>query len=230
MQADALAQYEGLFATGTVIHAACNAHARRRFVEAQASAPAEAEEALKYIRKLYKVERELGEQFAADDAAGRQQYRFAQTAAVREEFHAWLTAQRVQVLPKSPLGEAVGYALSNWEALMRYTEQGYLAIDNNVSERALRQVVVGRANWQFCGSAEGGRTAAALYSVVGTCKHLGIDPFAYLREALPAVFGLGEAPGEEALAYWLPDVWQERQRAAPATAPTPAEWQERTPV
>ena len=51
-----------------------------------------------------------------------------------------------------------------------------------------------------------------------------------LREALPAVFGLGEAPGEEALAYWLPDVWQERQRAAPATAPTPAEWQERTPV
>ena len=57
MQADALAQYEGLFATGTVIHAACNAHARRRFVEAQASAPAEAEEALKYIRKLYNVER-----------------------------------------------------------------------------------------------------------------------------------------------------------------------------
>ena len=128
MQADALAQYEGLFATGTVIHAACNAHARRRFVEAQASAPAEAEEALKYIRKLYKVERELGEQFAADDAAGRQQYRFAQTAAVREEFHAWLLGQQPRALPKSPLGEAVGYALSNWSALMRYTDQGYLSI------------------------------------------------------------------------------------------------------
>jgi len=218
LQADALAQYEGLFATGTVIHAACNAHARRRFVEAQASAPAEAEEALKYIRKLYKVERELGEQFAADDAAGRQQYRFAQTAAVREEFHAWLVRQQARALPKSPLGEAVGYALSNWAALMRYMEQGYLAIDNNLAEGALRQVVVGRANWQFCGSAEGGRTAAALYSVVGTCKHLGIDPFAYLREALPALYALGNKPPQDALTEWLPDAWRERQRVSgPAT-------------
>jgi transposase len=212
LQADALAQYEGLFATGQVVHVACNAHARRRFVEAQASAPAEAEEALTYIRKLYKVERELAGHFAADDDAGRQHYRAAQTAAVREEFHAWLVAQRARALPKSPLGEAVGYGLSHWAALMRYTERGYLAIDNNLSERALRQVVVGRANWQFCGSAEGGRTAAALYSLVGTCKHLGIDPFAYLREALPALFGLGESPCEGELARWLPDAWQQCQR------------------
>ena len=114
-------------------------------------------------------------------------------------------------MPKSSLGVAVGYALSNWEALIRYTEQGYLSIDNNLSERALRQVVVGRANWQFCGSAEGGRTAAALYSVVGTCKQLGIDPFAYLREALPALFALGEAPSAEALLDWLPDRWASRR-------------------
>jgi transposase len=211
LQADALAQYEGLFATGEVIHVACNAHARRRFVEARAAAPDEAEEALRYIRHLYQVEREMADQFATDDDAGRQHYRSAQTAAVREEFLAWLTAQRALVLPKSPLGEALGYALSHWDALMRYTEQGYLAIDNNLSERALRQVVVGRANWQFCGSAEGGRTAAALYSVVGTCKYLGIDPFAYLREALPALFRLGDSAADEAMADWLPDVWQRRQ-------------------
>jgi transposase len=211
LQADALAQYEGLFRAGGVVHVACNAHARRRFVEAQASAPAEAEEALKYIRKLYKVERELGERFAADDDAGRQQYRSAQTAAVREEFHAWLVGQQARALPKSPLGEAIGYALSNWQPLMRYTEEGYLSIDNNLSERALRQVVVGRANWMFCGSAEGGRTAAALYSVVGTCKYLGIDPFAYLREMLPALFALGERPGAGALEDLLPDTWQRRQ-------------------
>ena len=160
--------------------------------------------------------------FASDDDAGRQQHRSAQTATVRDEFHTWLVEQQAGALPKSPLGEAVGYALSNWAALMRYTEQGYLAIDNNLAERALRQVVVGRANWQFCGSAEGGRTAAALYSVVGTCKHLGIDPFAYLREALPALFGLGESPGESALADWLPDVWQRRQPGgAEARAPEP---------
>jgi hypothetical protein len=122
LQADALAQYEGLFATGEVIHVACNAHARRRFVEAQSSAPDEAEEALKYIRKLYRAERELAGRFAADDDAGRQQYRSAQTGTVREEFHAWLLGQQPRALPKSPLGEAVGYALSNWAALMRYTE------------------------------------------------------------------------------------------------------------
>jgi hypothetical protein len=107
---------------------------------------------------------------------------------------------------------AVGYALSHWAALMRYTEQAYLSIDNNLSERALRLVVVGRANWQFCGSAEGGRTAAVLYSVVGTCKHLGIDPVAYMREALPALSGIGEGPGDGELARWLPDAWQQRQR------------------
>jgi hypothetical protein len=202
--------------TGGVVHVACNAHARRRFVEAQASA---AEEALKYFRDLDKVERALAGRFAADDDAGRQQYRSARTAAVREAFRAWLVSQAARALPKSPLGEAVGYALSNWEALMRYTEQGYLAIDNNLSERALRQAVVGRSNWQFGGSAEGGRTAAALDSVVGTCKHLGIDPFAYLREALPALFALGEKASEQTLAYWLPDRWAQRGREADVGAP-----------
>jgi hypothetical protein len=165
------------------------------------------------------VERELGERFAADDDAGRQRYRFAQTATLREEFHAWLLGQQPRALPKSPLGEAVGHALSNWAALTRYTEQGYLAIDNNLAGRALRQVVVGRANWQFCGSAEGGRTAATLYSVVGTCKHLGIDPFAYLRETLPGLRAAGDRPLAERLMEWLPDRWlahRERQ-----TSPTP---------
>jgi hypothetical protein len=207
LQADALAQYEGLFAMGAVVHVACNAHARRRFVEAQTSAPAEAAEALAYFRALYQVERDMAERFTADDGAARQQYRCAQTAAVRHAFHAWLLEKRQQVLPKSPLGEAVGYALSNWTALMRYTEQGYLAIDNNLAERLLRQVAVGRNNWQFCGSAEGGRTAAVLYSVVGTCKHLGIDPFAYLRDALPGLFALESRLPTEQLGAWLPDRW-----------------------
>ncbi len=217
LQADGLAQYEGLFATGRVMHVACWAHARRRFVEARASAPAEAEEALTYVRKLYKVERELTGRCDAEDDAGRQEYRAVRTAAVGRDFHAWLTTQRVWALPKSPLGEAVAYALSHWAALMRYTEQGYLSIDNNLSERALRQVVVGRANWMFCGSEGGGRTAAALYSVVGTCKHLGLDPFAYLRETLPALFALGHAPNEVQLLELLPDRWlrQRGRRSSP---------------
>ena len=87
------------------------------------------------------------------------------------------------------------------------TEQGYLSVDNNLSERTLRQVVVGRGNWQLCGRAAGGRTAAALYSVVGTCKRLALDPFASLLEVLPALYPLGDDPSAESLAHWLPDVW-----------------------
>ena len=80
-------------------------------------------------------------------------------------------------------------------------------------------MALGRNNWQFCGSAEGGRTAAVLYSVIGTCKRLGIDPFAYLRELLPALSALGEKPAPATLAPWLPDVWQQRQRATPPSGP-----------
>jgi transposase len=208
LQADGLAQYAGLFANGRVVHVACNAHARRRFVDAQASAPEEAAAALAYFRKLYQVERELAERFTVEDDAGRQRFRTAETAAVREEFRNWLLREQGLALPKSPLGEAVDYALSNWAALMQYTEQGYLAIDNNLAERTLRQVALGRNNWQFCGSAEGGKTAAALYSVVGTCKHLGIDPFAYLRDVLPMLFAQRDGTSDLALAPLLPDAWR----------------------
>ena len=171
-------------------------------------------EAARHTLRCCRMESELARRFVADDDASRQQYRCAQTATMRQDFRVWLVEQQQRALPKSPLGAAVGYALSHWEALWRYTEQGYLAIDNNLSERTLRQVVVGRGNWQFCGSAEGGRTAAALYSVVGTCKHLGLDPFAYLRELLPSLYALGDNPAEEALAWWLPDVWEKWRREA----------------
>lgn len=83
----------------------------------------------------------------------------------------------------------------------------FLAPDNNLSERTLRAVALGRNAWGVIGSGVGGRTAAVLYSVAGTCKHLGIDPFAYLREASPALFALGETPTAEELLDWLPDRW-----------------------
>ena len=120
-------------------------------------------------------------------------------------------------LPKSALGQAIGYALNNWEALSRYLEQGYLAIDNNLSERTLRAIALGRNNWGVLGSETGGATAAVLYSMVATCKHLGIDPFVFLREALLGLFALGEKPTTEQLQEWLPDRWLLRQaRASPS--------------
>ncbi|QDU21967.1 Transposase IS66 family protein [Urbifossiella limnaea] len=128
---------------------------------------------------------------------------------------------RPGALPKSPLGTAIGYASNNWVALKRYLEESFLAIDNNLAERTLRAIALGRNNWGVIGSEVGGQTAAVLYSVVGTCKHLGIDSFAYLREALPGLFALGDKPTAEHLSDWLPDRWllnRTRDHPIPATA------------
>jgi hypothetical protein len=103
---------------------------------------------------------------------------------ILKQFHEWLEAQRPAVLPKSPLAEALGYALNNWAALVRYTEAGFLAIDNNVAEREMKRIAIGRKNWLFVGSAQHGQTAAVLMSFTSTCQRLGVEPWAYLQDVL----------------------------------------------
>ncbi len=228
LQADALAQYEGLYGEDKVRHVCCWAHARRKFIAALEGGDERAEAALDWIGRLYAVERELPPLLPpSEDAAAQEQrrqreeqrrlLRQGRAGVVLAELKAWLDGQRGQILPKSLLAVAVGYALNNWAALCRYQDQGYLAIDNNLSERTLRAIAVGRNNWGVLGSEGGGKTAAVLYSVVGTCKHLGIDPFVYLRETLPGLFALGDKPTAEQLQEWLPDRWLlQRSRASPA--------------
>jgi transposase len=218
LQADALAQYEGLYGDDRIRHVCCWAHARRKFVVAAEAHDERAEVALGLIRRLYALERDLPPLLPpADDPASAEQRRLREeqrrrlrdehTAPVLAELKKWLEEQRPRTLPKSALGQAVGYALNNWESLHRYLEQGYLAIDNNLSERTLRAIALGRNNWGVIGSETGGRTAAVLYSLVGTCKHLCIDPLVYLKAALPGLFALGEKPTVESLRDWLPDSW-----------------------
>jgi transposase len=218
LQADALAQYEGLYGADKIPHVCCWAHARRQFVAAEDGGDERATRALELIRQLYTIERELPPLLPpADDPVAkeqrqqreeqRRQRRQQQAAPVLAALKKWLEEQRPLALPKSALGQAIGYALNNWAALGRYLEQGDLAIDNNLSERTLRAIALGRNNWGVLGSETGGPTAAVLYTLVGTCKHLGIDPFAYLREALPGLFALGEKPTPEQLVEWLPDRW-----------------------
>lgn len=228
-QADALAQYEGLYAGG-VLHCCCWAHGRRKFVAASEGGDKKAEEALTLIRELYAIERKLPPLLPPSDEPGQEQRRRereeqrrvareAQARPVLEKLERWLEAGRAGALPKTPLGQAITYARNNWAALNRYVEQGFLAIDNNLSERTLRAIALGRNNWGVLGSEAGGRTAAVLYSVVGTCKHLNIDPFAYLRQALPGLSALGDEPSAEKLVEWLPDRWLlGRARESPAAA------------
>ena len=177
----------------------CFAHARRKFHDARTSDPARAHEALARIRRLYDVEAEA----KPLDDVGRLAARQARARPLLDALFAWLVEQQGRVLPKSPMGVAIGYALGNQAALTRYTEAGFLAIDNNASERALRAVAVGRKNYLFAGSDAGGASAAVLYSVVGTCRRLGLDPFAYLRDALAGLPSLPAGRVDD----FLPDRW-----------------------
>ncbi len=102
------------------------------------------------------------------------------------------------------MGEAIQYTLNHWESLCLYTTDGDIPIDNNRTEHALRQQVIGRLNWLFVGSERGGETAAVLYTLVATCKRLRIDPFAYLRDVFTR---LPEASTEEQVRDLLPDRW-----------------------
>jgi len=203
LQADAYSGYDQLYKNPArdVLEVACWAHARRKFYEAQTSDVMRSMVMLAYIGLLYEVEREARQQNLRGE--DRRALRQAESKPVLEDIHTYLEAQRPQVLPKSPQGQAIAYTLSNWEALVRYLEDGALEIDNNGAERSLRGVAVGRKNWLFFGSDSGGRTAAVLNSLIATCKRLRIDPFAYLRD----VFARISAHPNSRLEELLPDRW-----------------------
>ena len=220
LQADAYTGYDALFASGAVVEVGCWAHARRKFFEAQKTDPENALYALGVIRQLYAVEREATEQAKkqelsrADFEALRLRLRQEQSVPLLKSFGEWLDKQAAAVLPKSPLAEAVGYARNQWAALQVYTTAGFLEIDNNAAERALRAVAIGRKNYLFFGSDVGGETAAVLYTLTQTCRELGVEPWRYLRDVLER---LTTHPAER-LAELLPDEWAQGQRAAAAAA------------
>jgi transposase len=221
LQGDAYAGYDALFAMGAVVEVGCWAHARRKFFEAQKTDPEGALYALGAIRQLYAVEREAAEQASkqelsrADFEALRLRLRQAQAVPLLKSFGEWLDKQAALALPKSPLGEAVGYARNQWAALQRFTTARFLEIDNNAAERALRAVAIGRKNYLFFGSDVGGETAAVLYTFTQTCQALGIEPWRYLRDVLER---LPSHPADR-LAELLPDEWASAQRAAAAADP-----------
>lgn len=97
---------------------------------------------------------------------------------------AWMERTRDLVLEQSPLGQAIGYALRNRVALSRYLDDGRLPIDNNSVERSLRRIALGRNNWGNVGNEDGGRRAAVLYSLVQTCREIGVNPTEYFRDVL----------------------------------------------
>lgn len=204
LQADAYSGYDHFYKEPErgILEVACWAHSRRRFFEAQSSDLMRSTVMLAYIRLLYDVEREAGERKLKGEA--RRVLRQEKSKLILDDIRAYLEREQPQVLPKSPEGEAIAYTISNWKALTRYLDDGDLAIDNNGAERSLRGIAVGRRNWTFYGSDNGGRTAALLTSLITTSKRLGLDPFAYLRD----IFERIGAHSQSRLAELLPDQWQ----------------------
>ena len=126
----------------------------------------------------------------------------------------WLEAEQPKVLPKSPIGQAIAYALRHGQALRRYLDDGFVDIDNNLAELTLRHIAIGRKNWLFAGSAKGAATAAILFSATSTCHRHGVDAFAYVRDLLERL-AHDPQPAPEVLRDWLPDRWQPPPQATP---------------
>ena len=200
LQADAYAGYDKLYARGDVIEVACWAHARRKFFDAQESDPARALWMLEMIRRLYAVEKEAADR----DGPSRLLLRQSRSTPILEQIRLWLIEQQPQVLPRSPIAQAIGYTLNQWAALIVYTTDARLSPDNNVAERALRRVAVGRKNWMFCGHDESAQGHAILWSLIASAQRHEIDVQLYLRSVLAHLPAL---PPDE-LQNYLPDGWK----------------------
>ena len=182
LQADAYGGYDAFFkdpARG-LIEVGCWAHARRYFHKALESDQGRMGPALLLIAQLYRTEK---------DARGlppeeRLRLRQLQSQPILKKLQEYLLEIQTEVLPKSPEGRAVRYTLKHWTALTRYAEDGDLEIDNNATERVIRGVAVGRNNWVFLGSDQGGKTAAVLRSFVASCDRVGLDPYAWFKDVL----------------------------------------------
>jgi len=180
LQADAYAGFDRLYGE-RIREAACWAHVRRKFFDINAAlASPIAAEALDRIGRLYGIEAEIRGRTPEERSAVRQ----ARAGPELKDLRSWLEKTVTMLSKKSELAQAIHYALSNWAALTRYRDDGRLEIDNNAAERALRAVALGRKNWLFAGSDDGGERAAAIYTLIGTAKLNDLDPESYLRHIL----------------------------------------------
>ena len=187
LQADAYVAYDSFFTKPErgLVEVACWAHTRRHFYHALDTDAARMGTVLAHIALLYRIEKH-----ARRSGIAGEDLRLLREQASRpllDKLRQFLESIREQVLPRSPAGQAVAYALKNWAALTRYLTDGDLSIDNNHTERSLRGIAVGRRNWTFVGSDRGGRTMAVLRSFVASCELAGVEPFAWFRDVLTRV-------------------------------------------
>ncbi len=202
--ADGYAGYNGVVAGNAITRAGCWAHMKRKLVEAEKAAPEIAQEAVERVCALYAVER----QAKASSAEQRRQLRGEKSVPLRAELHDRLPGWKQQLLPKHPMAEAINYARGQWQQQSVFLTDGAVPIDNNVSEREMKRVLLNRKNSLFAGNPRGGRTAAILSSLTSTCRRHDIDPQLYFTQLL---INLPALPIRQ-LPEWLPDNWKVRHK------------------
>ena len=203
--ADAYGGYNGVVAGNEITRAGCWAHLRRKVIEAEKAAPEIAREAIGLVRALYTLEKQAGDL----SVMARLELRQEQSAPVLVQLRKKLLDWKEQLLPKHPMAEAVNYAQGQWTELNVFCSDGAVAIDNNVSEREMKRIVLNRKNSLFVGNPRGGRTAAILASLTSTCRRHDVDPQLYLTQLLT---NLSQVRKSE-LRNWLPDRWKRLQAA-----------------
>ena len=213
--ADAYGGYNGVVAGNAITRAGCWSHARRKFVEAEKSAPEIAREAVALMDALFAVERQAKDISVSE----RLELRQKQSVPILAELHRKLLIWKEQLLPKHFMADAVNYTLGQWEALTVFTSDGAVPIDNNVSEREMKRVVLNRKNSLFVGNPRGGRTAAILASLTSSCRRHDMDPHLYFMQLL---VNLPTWPARD-LDAWLPDRWKQTHiaRCAALGIPVP---------
>jgi transposase len=176
--ADAHVVYDHLYSSGDVVEVNCWAHARRYFFKAMGSDPERAKTALGFIGALFRIERTL----ADSPRKKKEQIRQKRSRPIIDAFFSWCDAEAESVLDDTPICAGIRYARNQKEGLSRFIDDGRLPIHNNMSELALRREAVGRKNWLFVGSDEGGAVNAIFTSLLASCQLCDVEPWAYLRD------------------------------------------------
>ena len=185
LQTDGYTAYNNLKNHTNITLLACMAHARRKFEHGQENNLLLASEAMKMFQALYEIERHAKEASLSFDAI--KELRQQESKPILDEMEAWLKVQIIKTLPKSAVGSAMAYTLTLWPRLIRYIDDGRFHIDNNLIENSIRPVALGRKNYLFAGSHEAAQQAAVIYSLLGTCKINGVEPFSYLTKTLSVI-------------------------------------------
>ncbi len=212
--ADGYGGYDGVVAGNAITRAGCWSHARRKLVDAEKVAPEIAREAVGLIGDLFRVERQAKDFSVEPRLALRRDKSAPVLATLREKLLEW----KEQLLPKHPMAEAIHYALNQWAELTVFCSDGAVPMDNNVSEREMKRIILNRKNSLFVGNPRGGRTAAILASLTSTCRRHEVDPQLYLTQLL---MNLPQTKMSE-LSDWLPDQWKIRHLARIATFSGPS--------